>query len=354
VSDGSAVQVRTLNVLDSAGASEWNALVRAHPDSTAFHEAGWAVVIHETYGHQPLYLCFADANDVVALVPLIEILSPITGRRAVCVPFSDACGPLLFRDGSVGVIKDGLIRFGRQRGWKYCEIRGGELSGAAAEPALTFYGHTLRLSAEADAVFAGFASGAKRAIRQAIRNGVNAEISRDRVAVQEFYKLHVQTRKRHGVPPQPLAFFANVHMTMIESGLGFTVLARSKGRTVAGAIFFRNAKRALYKFAASDIEFTNSRGNNLVLWTAIQYLIGQGCEELHFGRTSPDNDGLRRFKLSWGAEETMIQYTQLDVKQERWAPAIRRERQGLQNRIFRGLPSAVNRLAGTILYSHLD
>lgn len=163
----------------------------------------------------------------------------------------------------------------------------------------------------------------------------------------------VRTRKRHGVPPQPKAFFANIHDTLIRAGLGFVVLARLGMRVVAGAIFLRFERKAVYKFAASDPRFGRSRANNLVMWEAIQYLTRTGCDLLHFGRTSLDNEGLRRFKLSWGAVEEMIRYYRFDAKKGKWTTAPSRET-GFHNHLFRNLPLSVNRMAGAMLYPHLD
>ncbi len=242
----------------------------------------------------------------------------------------------------------------QQRRWKHCELRGGDWLDAGTEPAVTFYGHTLQLLTDPDKVFARFGNGTRGAVKQAVKNGVIVEISRDRSAVRDFYALQVQTRKKHGVPPQPASFFDHVHEKMIEGGFGFTSLAKVEGRTVAGAVFLATAKRAVYKFAASDSEYAKTRGSNLVLWEAIRHLIVNGCEQLHFGRTSPDNDGLRNFKLSWGAEEEMIPYTRFETKQLNWVPVARHDGEGISNLISRALPSAVNRFAGEILYPHLD
>ncbi|MFL6514836.1 MAG: lipid II:glycine glycyltransferase FemX [Chthoniobacterales bacterium] len=242
----------------------------------------------------------------------------------------------------------------QQRRWKYCELRGGDWIDGATDPAVTFYGHTLQLSTDPEKVFVRFSNGTRGAVKQATKNGVIVEISRDRQAMCDFYALQVQTRKKHGVPPQPASFFDNVHEKMIEGGFGFISLAKFEGRTVAGAVFLATPKRAVYKFAASDSDSIHSRGNHLVLWEAIRHLIVNGCEQLHFGRTSPDNAGLRNFKLSWGAEEEMISYTRFDTKQRHWLPVVRHEGEGMSNRISRALPSAVNRFAGEILYPHLD
>src|SRR5205823_295553 len=116
------------------------------------------------------------------------------------------------------------------------------------------------------------------------------------------------TRKRHGLPPQPVSFFLNIYEEVIKAGLGFLVMAKSGSRPVAAAVFFHHGKSAVYKFGASDESFQELRGNNLVMWEAIQSLARRGFKTLHFGRTSPANAGLRRFKLAWGTTEETISY----------------------------------------------
>jgi len=353
VSDGGAVQIRTLDVLDPAEASEWDGLVNGHPDATVFHTAAWARLVRDTYGHLPRYLYFHSAGRPVALIPLIEVLSPLTGRRAVCVPFSDACGPLLFHDANTA-IQDALVELARKRNWRYIEFRGEELIEASGQPPASFYGHRLRLTSEPEALFARFGNGTKGAIKQAIKNNLEVEISRELEAVDEFYKLQVKTRKKHGVPPQPFRFFANIHKNLIEAGHGFTVMVRAGGQTAAGAVFLGNVKRAIYKFAASVPDLAKTRANNLVLWEGIRHLSRSGCELLDFGRTSLDHEGLRHFKLSWGAEEHMIRYCRLETAQGQWAGCSHRNGDGMHQRVFRNLPLAVNRLAGALFYPHLD
>jgi CelD/BcsL family acetyltransferase involved in cellulose biosynthesis len=354
MSGGSTIQVKHLNILDPSIASKWDNLVQSHPDATVFHSAAWGEVIHDTYGHKPFYVCFSDADKPVALVPLIEVLSPLTGRRAVCLPFSDGCGPLLFQQSASSIVKEGLAKLARERAWKYFEIRGGELLDESAELAVAFYGHMLKLPADPEKLFRCFGHGTRGKIKQAIKNNLVVEVSQEPEAVREFYKLQVRTRKKHGVPPQPFAFFANIHKNLIQAGRGFTVLTRSEGRTAAGAIFLRNARCAIYKFAASDPELAKTRGNNLVLWEGIRHLSRSGCELLHLGRTSLDHEGLRQFKLSWGTEEQMIRYCRFDSKQGRWVSAPQGNGSGIHQHIFRNLPLALNRLAGAVLYPHLD
>lgn len=343
-----------IDVLNPSEGAEWDRLVLSHPDASFFHAAAWARVICQTYRHRPLYFsCATPGGELAALVPLIEISSPLTGRRGVCLPFSDFCGPLVFTENGLNLVEEELRRVTEQRAWKYFEIRGGNGAQSSAETAEVFYGHKLNLAPDVETTFARFGSSTKGAIRQALKSNLNVEVMGTRAAVEEFYRLHLRTRRRHGIPPQPLSFFMNIYEFVVKAGLGFVVLAREGVQAVAGAIFFRFGRQAIYKFAASDPSYGRSRGNNLVLWQAIKHFAESGVQMLHFGRTVLSNEGLRRFKLSWGAEEEKLGYYRFDAAQARWIGSRQREGE-LHKRIFQALPLAVNRLVGTIVYPHLD
>jgi hypothetical protein len=89
------------------------------------------------------------------------------------------------------------------------------------------------------------------------------------------------------------------------------------------------------------------------MWQGIQLLARTGVEKLHFGRTECENDGLRRFKLSWGTKEEVIGYCRIDpLNRRRLMPASHNF--GFHKRVFGRLPRMFNRLAGSIIYPHLD
>jgi len=70
---------------------------------------------------------------------------------------------------------------------------------------------------------------------------------------------------------------------------------------------------------------------------------------LDFGRTSLDNDGLRRFKLGWGTRERRIDYFRYDPRKDRFVTA-RDASSGWHNHIFKTLPIPLSRLIGAALY----
>jgi hypothetical protein len=348
--NGRSLQMR---LLDSLDAPEWDQVVALHPEANCFHTTAWAKVLHQTYKHQPFYLQFSDKGTLAAVIPLMEIRSRFTGCHGVCLPFSDICEPLIFDPDVAESVRDQLVSFAQQRGWSHLEIRGGKSFPLASAAGGRFYGHTLNLSSDSTQMFGRFAGSVRRAIRKAERSAVNAIAVTDRQAISDFYELHVLTRHRHGLPPQPVSFFSNIYEHMIKPGHGFTVLARRGSRTITAAIFFRFGKNALYKFGASDERFQEFRANNLVMWRGIQRLVDDGAKKLHFGRTDCEDNGLRRFKLSWDTEEQAIEYFRVDPSGQQLSASVRAD-SGFRKKIFGALPLMFNRLAGSLVYPQLD
>jgi Acetyltransferase (GNAT) domain len=340
-------------IVDPIHEPAWDHVVALHRDACCFHTSAWAKVLHQTYGHRPFYLQFSSGRRLAALVPLMEVRSVFTGRRGVCLPFSDVCEPLVFDPEAIGFVSDRLVRFARERRWKHVEIRGGKSFPPASSATAKFYGHSLDLRRGVEQLLNRFASPVRRAIRKAERNSVSAAVVRNRQAIADFYWLHVRTRRRHGLPPQPASFFLNIYEHVIKPGLGFVVMARHRSRPIAAAIFFRFGKNAIYKYGASDQKFQELRANNLVMWQGIQFLARNGAEKLHFGRSECEKDGLRRFKLSWGTKEEVIDYFRVDPSgRECLVPAP--SGSSFHKKIFARLPLALNRLAGSMIYPHLD
>lgn len=345
------MEAQILNPLDGAC---WENEISAHPDAGFFHGSAWARVLHKTYGHRPLYLRCARGRDAAALVPMMEVASPLTGRRGVCLPFTDICAPLVFDDAAAPELLDKLREFGRERGWRHFETRGRSAMPADAQPATSFFGHTLDLRPGPDKLFAGFWGTVRTAIRKAERSDLRAQISHSREALHDFYRLHAQTRHRKGVPPQPLSFFTHIWEEIIKPKLGFVSLVLRSAQPIAAAVFFcRAAGQAVYKFSASDDAFQKLCPNNLMMWEAIRFLCDQGAQSLHFGRTSLGHEGLRKFKLAWGAQEESMAYYRFDLPRANWAVASDKA-SGMHNALFSRLPLALNRLAGTLIYPHLD
>jgi hypothetical protein len=330
----------------------WDALLTSHPDFSFFHGAAWAKVLTDTYGFTPCYFFSGRPDAPNTLLPLMETDSWLRGRRGVALPFTDECPPLCPDRESFGRLLADAVAFGKSRGWKSIECRGGRKFFTGEVPAsLSYYGHRLDLEADEKVLFERMDGSVRRGVRKAEKEGVRVEFSQDLEAVKVFYELQCQTRKRHGLPPQPFQFFVNIQRHILSKDLGLIAMAGYKEKKIAAAVYFFLGGRAIYKYGASDFSQQHLRGSNLVMWEATKWLAGRGAKSLHLGKTSLHNEGLRRFKLNLGAREEVIDYVKLDLRQDRYVTdtdAIA----GWHNGVFRRLPGVLSRAAGRLLYKH--
>src|SRR5213596_4209477 len=165
-----SLQMRICDPVRNPG---WDHLIALHRDAGCFHTSAWAKVLQKTYNHRPFYLRFSRGRRLAALIPLMEVRSPFTGRRGVCLPFSDACEPLIFDPEAVDLVRDRLVRFAQERRWKHLEIRGGKWFLPASSSVAKFYGHTLDLRRGVRDLADCFDSSVRRAIRKAERSNVS-------------------------------------------------------------------------------------------------------------------------------------------------------------------------------------
>ncbi|MDB6021699.1 MAG: hypothetical protein JWQ04_1556 [Pedosphaera sp.] len=350
LADGAPIN-RAVECVNPVGQPDWDAVLARHPRGSFFQSAAWAAVLADSYGYTPHYFAIREADALRALLPVMEVNSWLTGRRGVALPFTDECEPLQTEGATLQSLIPSVLALGRARRWKHVEFRGGRKLLGDVPASLAFYSHILELAGDEAQLFGRVDSSVRRAIRKAEKEGVTVEVTDTLAAVKVFYGLLCQTRKKHGMPPQPFVFFQNIHRHVISRKLGMVVLARHQGIPVAGAVYFNLGRQAIYKYGASDEAWQHLRGNNLVMWEAIKWHAQKGFDTLHLGRTSQGNDGLRRFKLGWGAREERTEYVKYDLAGDRFL-TDKDESSGWHNRIFNAMPIFLSKMVGAALYRH--
>ena len=339
----------TLAPMDLSGALGWTRLSATESDASIFHSPNWMTALAETYHFRPVcYTASQKSSGASVQVPFFEI-DGFGKTRGVSLPFTDFCDPLTNGPVQPQWFWEHLTSCARARGWGSIELRGGMGLTDEGLASATFFGHVLHLEGGAAEIWGRLHPSVRRAVRKGERAGVTVAISVEPEAVREYYRLHCQTRKRHGLPPQPFRWFQNLHQHLLSKDLGWIVLARWRGQAVAGAMILQAGRKAIFKFGASDWKYRECRANDLVMWSAIQQCLLRSCAILHFGRTSQASAGLRRFKLGWGTEELQIRYFKYDLKHSTFIKDEDRAL-GWHNSVFRAMPTWLARAAGALLY----
>jgi len=87
------------------------------------------------------------------------------------------------------------------------------------------------------------------------------------------------------------------------------------------------------------------------MWEAIKHYTQKGLKIFDFGKTEINNDGLRRYKLGWGADEAIINYFLYNFDSNSFIKSHNRET-GWYNWFFRKMPMPLLKASGTLIYKH--
>jgi CelD/BcsL family acetyltransferase involved in cellulose biosynthesis len=340
-------------LLDPLGDPRWEAFLPTSSAASAFHHPAWLRLLHAQYRY-PFAVCGIAAPDgrLVAGLPVARVESRLTGRRLVALPFSDHCAPLVADDAPApapAALAAGLDDLRRTAGMRL-EVRGTGGVLAAAPAGARFHRHVLTLEGDVGSVERRFRKPqVLRGARRAVREGLHAERRTDVDALASFYRLHVATRARLGVPTQARRFILRF-AELFRAGLGFVLMVRRGQQPVAAAVFLTYRGVLTYKYGASDARFLTARPNNLLFLEAIRWGCENGMRALDFGRTDWGHESLRAFKLAWGSEEQQLRYRVLGDEPRRGRG------DGLERalgNVLRRSPPVVSRVVGELLYRHV-
>jgi lipid II:glycine glycyltransferase (peptidoglycan interpeptide bridge formation enzyme) len=228
------------------------------------------------------------------------------------------------------------------------------VNGAVRTPELakseSFSLQVLDLRPSLDALFHKFhKSCVQRKIHRAEREKLTYEEGRSDALLKKFYDLLLLTRRRHGLPPQPLVWFRNA-----VACLGDRVLIRiasKDDRPVASIVTMQHKDVLIYKYGCSDSRFNNLGGNALLFWRAIQDAKRDGVVKYDLGRSELDNPGLVTFKENWGAVSVPLQYYRLPARQAFQLNAGWRTR--IAKSVFSIMPDTLLTATGRLLYRHI-
>jgi len=344
------LQLEIINPLTFPG---WDELLLSHPESNFFHSTMWAGVLCDTFAYEPLYFTGIDNNKLSVLIPVMEINSPLTGRRGVSLPFTDICEPIIGDPARFNDAMANVLDYGEKSRWKSFVLNGGTRFLQEKTPSHNYYTHVLDLTRDEEQIFAGFQGSTKRNVKKAIREGVQIEISESSESINEFYRLYGITRRRHGTAIEPLAFFENVYRNVISKGNGNVVLASHGKKYIGTAVFFHFGKFVFYQFGASDLTYQHLRPNNLIMWEAIKWYRQKGFELFSFGTTEFDNTGLRQFKSGMATTEETLGYYVYNFEKHDFI--FHRSLHSPKKRnILRMAPITFLKLLGAIFYRHTN
>jgi len=344
-------------VLDPLRDPRWSEFIERHPDASVFHSTGWLEALRRTYGYEPLVVTTSGEDEPLSNgIVLCKVRSWVTGSRLVSLPFSDHCDPLADDTRELEMLITFLKAEVTRGRYRYLEMRplrqldSGIPQRLHLEKGEAYCIHQLNLTPSLDELYHKFhKSCVQRKIRKAEREGLLCTEGCSEELLSKFYKLLLQTRRRHQLPPQSLAWFRNLADCLGEK-LKVRVVSKD-GRPIAGIITTHFRDTAVYKYGCSDVHYHNLGGTFLLMWHAIQDAKASGARCFDLGRSERENAGLVAFKEHWGSTQSPLPYhrysagSNTDV-QSGW-------KLWLVRKTCAYLPDPLLQTLGAVLYKHV-
>ncbi|MFX1487138.1 MAG: GNAT family N-acetyltransferase [Promethearchaeota archaeon] len=301
-------------------ADEWNNyLVERNPYASAYHLWEWGEALSFTYGYQKYYLTATHTHDVVGLFPLVHVKSRIFGNRLISLPFCGYGGPLAdpeLGDQEMQLVLEALLdatgKLAETLGVQYVESR--NPSPEVTRDSITVKGYrnirkyvTFRVNLEMDLqeVWSNLHRKTRNALRKAIRSGVKTKDVRGTEELESYYRLYLQTQRRHGTPPHNYKLFERLYDVFGAKGKLKMLLAEYMGRPIAGVMMFRQDKTLFWWNNVTDTKHRSLNPTNLLLWNTIEWGVRNRYHALDLGRTR-EGTTIHRFKSRWGGRERYL------------------------------------------------
>jgi len=187
----------------------------------------------------------------------------------------------------------------------------------------------------------------QRKIRRAEREGVSYREGSSDDMLQDFYRLLILTRRRHGVPPQPMAWFRNLRDSF---GPAFKVrIAIKNGEALGGLLTLRFKDRMVYKYGCSNAGYHRLGTMPFLFWHAVQDAKESGCVELDLGRSDLADQGLIEFKTHLGASSSKV----TNYRYPGSGRAHTSKKTWFSSKLYAHLPTPILKAAGTLFYRHV-
>ena len=339
--------------IDPTRDERWDEFLERRPQASIFHTRGWLEALRQTYGYVPVAFTTSPPECRLANgIPFCGISSWISGRRLVSLPFSDHCTPLVENPEQLTFLLAYLQKRATLEKWSYIEIR----PTAVAMPSTgfgeekIFFFHKLDLRPSLDEMFKNFHKHCvQRKIRRAAREGLVYEEGGSDSLLTKFYHLFLLTRRRHGLPAQPVRWFQNL-LACLGERVKIRV-ASKHGQPIASVFTISYKQSLVYKYGCSDHRFNNLGGTQLLFWTAIQEAKQDGLSEFDMGRSDYDNRGLVAFKDRWGANRTELTYLRYPIRHFHGVSEAGRILIGKY--VWSHAPTSVLAAVGRALYKHM-
>jgi FemAB-related protein (PEP-CTERM system-associated) len=288
----------TINFAKSDDEETWNTFVASQPGATSCHCFGWYGVIRRTYRWACRYLYAAVNREWIAVLPLVYLSSPLSGRRPVSLPYLDQGGIVATSAQGAEAIRNAAFCLARELGATGIDFRGSAGGRSATQADTRRFRFLLPLERSEEGLWRAIGPKVRNQIRKSEKSGLETRhVGRERLG--EFYAVLSHNMRDLGSPVHSRRFFSGI-LDSFGSAARLYLTFGPEGVPVAGAVSIAFRETVAVPWASSLRSARPSCPNHSLYWRILRDARQDGASRFDFGRSSAGT-GTFNFKKQWGA-----------------------------------------------------
>ncbi len=299
----STVSVRA--ALDEHSRQFWSAYVARHPFGTPFHDPKWCSAVQAVFEHRPLHRLAYRGDDLVGVLPMMEVRSFLVGRLLVSVPYATYGGILADDDQARSALAEEAMTLVDNRHARSLDVRSQSAEIPQWEHDTRYARFARMLPRSVGELDAFLPRKARAAARQAVaREGLS--VAHDVDALGDVWRLYARSMRRLGSINYPYTFFDELVQRFGDDAWVTLVL---RDRTLVAGLLSLVHRETVYPYFLGVDERCRATGaTNLIYRAVMQRAIERGLQRFDFGRTRYANKGPFEFKRNQGFEPVTLGY----------------------------------------------
>lgn len=297
-----------LDPTDQDAAVRIEAFVAAHPDGTPFHRPAWLAAVARGSGNRGLVLALEKGPDLAAILPLLEVHSPLFGRVLVSSGFGVGGGVLANAKGDAEALLALAEAEAARRSCPTIELRGGPLPAERAGWTVrhdSHCGYAAELATDDEAQLLWVPRKQRAEVRKGLAADLTVTVGTAQPDRNAHYAIFAESVRNLGTPVFPKRLFAEVLDAFGDDADILTVWHQNQPVASVLSLYHRGTVMPYWGGGTRAARWL--RANDRMYYELMLHARRRGSKRFDFGR-SKVNSGAGEFKKNWGFEAEPLGY----------------------------------------------
>jgi FemAB-related protein (PEP-CTERM system-associated) len=338
-----------IEILTFADYKLWDEYVKTHPEGTFFHLSGWKTVIENSFSHQCYFLIAKRSEEVIGVLPLVEIKSRLFGHALVSTPFCVYGGVIADDQEIQSALEKEAVAIAEDLAVDHLELRykTEQSNDFILKQAHSTFG--CEIAKDHEQILANVKKKQRAVIRGSFKNELTHSVTQN---INEFYDLLSQSYRNLGTPIFTKRYFENL-IQVFDDTVDIT-LVRDKNNNPSSAVmnvYFNDT--VLPYYGGGNNNARDIKSADYMYYQVLCNAQQRGFKWFDFGR-SKNESGPFNYKKHWGMKPNPLYYYYYLVKAKE-VPNLspNNPKYKLLINLWQKLPLKLSQVLGPVLSKYL-